>query len=72
MGLLLAIYLMLSGDLTSAYFFDSQGHGNSAGLVFGNQLVLSALLYFKVHGDSSETSLLSVGLVSSVSGSVYL
>lgn len=35
MGLLLAIYLMLSGDLTSAYFFDSQGHGNSAGLVFG-------------------------------------
>lgn len=35
MSLLLVIYLMLSGDLTSAYFFDSQGHGNSAGLVLG-------------------------------------
>lgn len=35
MGLLVAIDLMFSGDLTSAYFFDSQGHGNSAGLVLG-------------------------------------
>lgn len=35
MGLLLAINLMLSGDLTSSYFFDSQGHGKNIGLVFG-------------------------------------
>lgn len=59
-GLLLAINLMLSGDLTFFILLWLTGTWKEHRSSVWDQLVLSALLYFKVHGDSSETSLLSV------------